>query len=78
MDILYKNTALKSLEQFDKKAKMHIKNAIENLPFGDVKKLEGFDNRYRLRKRNFRIFYTIEKDTIVIQDIKWRQSAYKH
>lgn len=62
---------------------MKIRETILNLadnprPFG-VKKLEGFDDFYRIKKGNYRIIYTIEDDILTIEVLKVgnRKDVYK-
>ena len=43
--------ALKFIEKQDKFQRIRIYSAIYNLPKGDVKKLVGYKNEYRLRIR---------------------------
>ena len=46
----------------------------------NIKKLKGdFDSYYRFRIGNYRLFYLIENEKVlvVIVDLKHRQSAYK-
>lgn len=43
--------ALKFIEKQDKLQRLRIYKAIYNLPNGDVKKLAGYKNDYRLRVR---------------------------
>lgn len=43
--------ALKFIEKQDKFQRLRIYKAIYNLPNGDVKKLAGYKNDYRLRVR---------------------------
>lgn len=53
----------------------------ENPFFGpNIKKLKGeFEGYYRYRIGNYRLFYLIKHDTVVvvITDLRHRQSAYK-
>ena len=62
---------------------MKIKETILDLadnprPFG-VKKLEGFDDFYRIKKGNYRIIYTIEDDILTVEVLKVgnRKDVYK-
>lgn len=43
-----------------------IYKAIFNLPYGDVRPLQGKKNMYRLRVGNYRIIYTVDNDKYVI------------
>ena len=77
MNIKYEKGAVKHILSLDSRAKMRLKNAIEKLPFGDVKKLKGYQNDYRLRVGNFRVLFSIENDIIVVKDVLPRGQAYK-
>lgn len=45
--------------------------------FGDIKKLQGIDNGYRLRVGDLRVLFSIEDDRIYIDNIIPRGQAYK-
>ena len=49
--IKIRTKALKFIEKQDKEQKFRIYKAIYNLPNGDVKKLAGYKNHFRLRIR---------------------------
>ena len=49
MRIKYSKEAIKHIKTLDKPTKQRIKLAIEKLPSGDIKKLVGYENDYRLR-----------------------------
>ncbi|MCL2199569.1 MAG: type II toxin-antitoxin system RelE/ParE family toxin [Defluviitaleaceae bacterium] len=57
---------------------MRIKSAIEKLPAGDVKKMKGTKNQYRLRVGAFRILFTLAPGLIAINKIDNRGQVYKH
>ena len=78
MYIQYNKTAVKHIEALDKPMKLRLKTAIEKLPFGDIKKLKGFQNDYRLRVGNFRVLFLLENDIITIKDVLPRGQAYKN
>jgi mRNA-degrading endonuclease RelE of RelBE toxin-antitoxin system len=44
---------------------------------GDVRKLEGKSNRYRLRVGNHRVLFTLERSRIGIYAVKDRKEAYE-
>jgi mRNA-degrading endonuclease RelE of RelBE toxin-antitoxin system len=44
---------------------------------GDIKKLEGTKNRYRLRVGNHRVLFTVNADIIEIYAVKQRKNAYE-
>lgn len=61
----------------DKPTKKRIKDAIEKIPYGDIKKLKGLENEYRLRVGDLRVLFSIESDIIVVNNILPRGQAYK-
>ena len=69
--------AAKHILLLDKSTKKRLKVAIEKLPFGDVKKLKGYTNEYRLRVGNYRVLFSLEDDIITIKDVLPRGEAYK-
>lgn len=58
--------ALKFIEKQDKIQRMRIYKAIYNLPNGDVKKLAGCKNEYRLRVGEYRIIYELNQNEFII------------
>lgn len=77
MDIEYKRNAVKYINSADKPTKKRLKEAIEKIPLGDIKKLAGLNNAYRLRVGNLRILFSLEDEKIIINDILPRGQAYK-
>lgn len=77
MQIDYKKKAVKYINSSDKPTKKRLKEAIEKLPFGDIRKLTGFENEYRLRVGDLRVLFTVENDIITINEIKPRGQVYK-
>lgn len=75
--IEYKKQAVKYINSADRPTKKRLKEAIEKIPFGDIKKLSGFENEYRLRVGELRVLFTLEDDTITVNDIKPRGQIYK-
>ena len=43
---------------------------------GDVKKLKGGENEYRLRVGSHRVLFTLEKDLIFVYAVRDRKEAY--
>ena len=78
MQIQYKKKAVKYINSADKSTKKRLKEAIEKIPFGDIKKLSGFENEYRLRVGNLRVLFTLEENIITINDIDSRGQVYKN
>ncbi|MBQ8856658.1 MAG: type II toxin-antitoxin system RelE/ParE family toxin [Lachnospiraceae bacterium] len=77
MQIVYEKDAAKYIQTQDKPTKQRIKNAIEKLPDGDVTKLQGYTEDYRLRVGNLRVLFSMNEDKIVIKDIGPRGQIYK-
>lgn len=77
MRIEYKKKAIKYINSADKPTKKRLKEAIEKLPFGDVRKLTGYENEYRLRVGDLRVLFTVENDIITINEVQPRGQVYK-
>ena len=58
--------ALKFIEKQDRFQRIRIYKAIYNLPNGDIKKMAGCKNEYRLRVGNFRIIYEQNQNEFII------------
>jgi len=78
MQIEYKRKAVKYIDSCDKNTQQRLKAAIEKLPFGDIKKLTGLENDYRLRVGDLRVLFTKENDRIIINAVIPRGQAYKN
>ena len=76
--IKYEKKALKYLRKLDKNTQLRIIKSINELPFGDVKKLQGNADNYRLRVGSYRIIFCKDdkKLIILIIEIKPRGEAY--
>ena len=78
MEFKYSKQEVKYINAADKPTKERLKDAIHSLPLGDVKKLQGYQNDYRLRVGNIRVIFSIEDETIIIKCILPRGQVYKH
>ena len=76
MEIQYSKQAIKFLKKQDKPTVVRIINAINALPAGDVKKLQG-QSGYRLRVGDFRIIFDKNGDILYIEKINNRGQVYK-
>ena len=76
MQIKYSKQAVKAINRINNPTKQRIKVAIEKLPIGDIKKLQGYSNAYRLRVGEYRILFDISEN-IEITNILPRGEAYK-
>ncbi len=77
MHIEYEKDAVKYIQSQDQATKQRLKSAIEKLPDGDVKKLQGYRNDYRLRVGNLRVLFSVKNDIIIVKDVLPRGQAYK-
>ena len=77
LQIEYSREAAKHIRVLDKTTKQRIKRVIEKLPSGDIRKLTGFENDYRLRVGNYRILFARIEDIIIVKDVLPRGQAYK-
>lgn len=79
----YKITITKKAEKFikkhDKTAQKRILKAIYELPLGDIKKLKGIEDLYRLRVGDFRVILEKKDEEliIIIIDVGNRGQIYK-
>ena len=76
MEIIYSKSAVKAISRMDPATKQRVKQGIDRLPDGDVKKLTGHTSSYRLRIGGLRILFDISEN-IVITNILPRGDAYK-
>ena len=78
MEIRYSKAAVKTINGMDKAAKQRIKAAIEKIPAGDIKPLQGSKGSYRLRVGDRRVLFSYpEDDIILIEKIGPRGDVYK-
>ncbi len=76
MEIQYSKQAEKFLKKQDAYTRERIRNAIHNLPLGDVKKLRG-RNGYRLRVGDYRVIFDKNGNILYIERIDNRGQVYK-
>ena len=57
MEIQITKIAVKDLKKLDKTTRERIISGIYKLPIGDIKRLNGYVNYYRLRIGDFRIIF---------------------
>ncbi|WP_352418701.1 type II toxin-antitoxin system RelE/ParE family toxin [Proteiniborus sp.] len=78
--ITYSKNSKKVLDSYDKKTSLRIVKAIENIPLGDIKRLEGNNVPllYRLRIGKHRVIYFYPDNyNIRILKIDTRGDVYK-
>ncbi|MCL2359939.1 MAG: type II toxin-antitoxin system RelE/ParE family toxin [Candidatus Bathyarchaeota archaeon] len=73
----YSRKAVKNIKRIHDPDKQRIKRGIEDLPDGDVKKLKGHDNLYRLRIGDWRIIFSYaDKNVILVEEVETRGDIY--
>lgn len=79
-EVQFSPRARKDFMEMDRQTKERIKEAVEGIPLkGDIKKLRGFEGRFRLRVGDWRILYSLYKKErkVVITEILPRKEAYR-
>lgn len=76
MEINYSKQAIKFLKKQDTITRKRIVSAINLLPAGDVKALQG-NSGYRLRVGDFRVIFDVDKNILYIVKIGNRGQIYK-
>lgn len=78
MQIKYSKQAFKYLTKLHKPKRDQIRAAIEKIPDGDgdIKKMRGADNIYRLRVSDYRVLFSPEYDILLIIKIGSRGDIY--
>lgn len=78
MQISYAKAAVKAINSMDRPTKQRIRAAIEKIPAGDIKPLQGSSGSCRLRVGGWRILFSYPaQDTILIEKIGPRGEIYK-
>ena len=78
--IEFRKTALKFLERQAPYIQKRVFSAVRNLPQGtDIKKMAGYDCRFRLRVGDIRVIYDRFEEVlmIVVVEIGYRGDVYK-
>lgn len=78
MEILITKTAVKNIKKLDTPTRERIISSIYKLPFGDVKRLQGYNNYYRLRVEDFRVIYSLDGEAITVLAVLPRGEVYNH
>lgn len=76
MDIRYSKQAIKFLKKQPPNISQRIRNAIQLLPAGDVKKLLGRSS-YRLRVSDYRVIFDRDGNVLYIEKIDNRGQVYR-
>ncbi len=73
-------SALEQLRTLPKDARRLISAKLDRAQHdltGDIKKLKGFKNKYRLRAGNFRVLFELEGASLVVYDVGDRKDIYE-
>ena len=79
-DVQLKPGAVKDIKGLPTHVQSRVLAKIETLSRdlkGDVKRLTGFTNEYRLRVGDYRILFEIEGKSIVVYRVRHRREAYR-
>lgn len=76
MDIKYSKQAYKYLKKLHKPKREQIITAIEKIPEGNIIKLRGYNDLYRLRVNDYRVIYTHDFKVIKVEKIGSRGDIY--
>ena len=76
LEIRYSKQAAKFLKKQTKETQTRIINAVNNIPYGDIKKLTG-TNFYRLRIGDYRVIFDNLGNIIEVLKINNRGEIYK-
>lgn len=76
-NIIYTKSAMKNIKSLDIRVKDRVRIGIERIPLGDIKKLQGHSNLYRLRIGDYRVIYQVQDGIIIINAVLSRGEAYK-
>jgi len=74
-----KRKAQKFIDKQERKQQVRIYKAIYNQPAGDIKKMQSYSNKYRLRVGKYRIIFEWIENKIIIDvtDADSRGDIYK-
>jgi len=79
-DVQFKPGAVKDIKsispQFQSRILMKVEQMSDGLR-GDVKRLTGFTQEYRLRVGDYRVLFEIEGRSIVVYRVRHRREAYR-
>lgn len=68
MEIKYSKQAYKYLMKLHRPKREQIIEAVNRIPMGDIKKLRGYEDLYRLRVNDYRVIFN--QDYAIIKVIK--------
>jgi len=78
MTILYSKDAAKVLTRVDAPTRQRILQAVQGIPHGDIRPLQGSERQYRLRVGSWRVLYShTATDEVLVEMVSPRGDAYK-
>jgi mRNA interferase RelE/StbE len=81
MEVELSNVAVKQYLRLNEPDLSRITEALDRLekepPEGDIKKLQGKEQEFRIREGKYRILYKVKEECIVVYRISTRGQAYK-
>ena len=77
MKISFEKKAIKNIKKLDKAFRERILSAIDMLPKGDVKKLKGYIDLFRLRVSDYRIVFSVDGENMRIYSVLPLGEAYR-
>ena len=78
MYIEYTKTSIKQIKAQDQPTRNRLKKAIHEIPHGDIKKLRGHSEVYRLRVGGLRVIYSVSNNIVTIRQVLPRGEAYNN
>jgi mRNA interferase RelE/StbE len=74
---IYSKQAEKAIDGMDAPTKARIKDGINRIPAGDIKKLKGYVSTFRLRIGDWRVLFEMTESGVIVKAILPRGEAYK-
>jgi mRNA interferase RelE/StbE len=79
--IIFSKRFMKIISGLQRKEQEFVYEELDKLERGDrnidIKKISGKENLYRIRKGDYRIFFSIENNNIYIIKLEHRKEAYR-
>ena len=78
--VVWTDPAVRDLERHDSRTAQRVRRAVVQLAGdrrGDLKKLKGTDDSWRLRVGEYRVILSFDHDQITVYRVLPRQSAYR-
>ncbi len=79
-EVIWSEPAIDDLDRIDAKMAQRIQRAVRQFASdreGDVKKLAGKDDLWRLRVGNYRVMFIMSRDTVTVARVVDRSRAYR-